>query len=67
MPLFLGSGVDGMNALEFFTNLLVLAGEFLNELFNLFVGFSPVWIVLSILFGVSVVLIIVSILRGRKL
>lgn len=56
-----------MNALEFFTNLLVLSGEFLNELFNLFVGFSPVWIVLSILFGVSVVLIIVSILRGRKL
>lgn len=67
MPLFLGSGVDGMSALEFFTNLLLLAGEFLNELFNLFVGFSPVWIVLSILFGVSVVLIIFSILRGRKL
>lgn len=55
-----------MTVIEFFLKLLSLAGDFITEAFNMFVGFSPVWIVLSIMFGVMVLSLVFGILRGRK-
>lgn len=56
-----------MTVYEFFLNLLSLVGDFINEIFDIFVGFPPIWIVLSIMFGVMFFSILFGIIRGRKM
>ena len=56
-----------MSVYDFFNALIRFMGDFISELFKHLLAFPPIWIVLSIVFGVSVLAIVFGIIRGRKM